>query len=140
MSGVLFFIYGTLRADAPNANRTPADIARRFRSARHIGRGSVSGELYWAKWYPGLINTRSQSRVVGDVFEFEDDPAFIAKLDAYEDASTEPGAKREYQRKRKLVTLRSGRRLYAWTYIYNHRTKLGRRIESGDFLREAATV
>ena len=66
------------------------------------------------------------------MFEFEDDAAFIAKLDAYEDASTDPGTKREYQRKRKLVTLRNGKRLYAWTYVYNHRTKLGRRIESGE--------
>lgn len=140
MSTQTFFIYGTLRADAPNADRTPADIARTFRNARKLGRGSVSGELYWATWYPGLIDTRGPSRVIGDVYEFENDPAFIAKLDDYEDASTDPATKREYRRKRKLVTLRNGRRLYAWTYIYNHPKKLGRRIESGDFLREAATV
>lgn len=135
-----FFIYGTLRADAPNAKRTPPEIARAFRKARRIGTGSVSGELYWASWYPGLVDTRGPGRVIGEVYEFDDDPDFIAKLDAYEDASPNPTTKREYRRKRKLVTLRNGRRLYAWTYVYNNPKKLGRRIESGDFLREAATV
>ena len=138
MSTQALFVYGTLRADAPNALRTPAEITRRFKSARLIGRGTVSGSLYWASWYPGLLETRGPNRVVGDVFEFEDDPTFFAKLDAYEDASVELSRKREYQRKRKLVTLRGGRKLYAWTYVYNHPDKLGERIESGDFLREAA--
>jgi gamma-glutamylcyclotransferase (GGCT)/AIG2-like uncharacterized protein YtfP len=131
----LVFVYGTLRADAPNSKRTPAVIARAFKEAKLIGRGTVSGTLHWVSWYPGLAEGRG-ARVVGDVFDFGDNPGFLTALDRYEDASTDPAADPEYLRKRKLVTLRNGDKLYAWTYVYNHARNLGRRIESGDFLSE----
>ena len=89
-------------------------------------------------WYPGLTETRGAERVTGDVFEFGDEPAFVRTLDAYEQASIDPAENPEYLRKRKLVLLRNGRKVYAWTYIYNHPHKLGRLVPSGDFLREAA--
>ena len=138
MSGLVLFVYGTLRANAPNAGRTPAAIARLFKKARRIGRGSVSGALHWVTWYPGLTETRGAGRVIGDVFELEDDPEALRAIDAYEEASTDPKKHPEYLRKRKLVTLDNGRKLYAWTYVYNRNDRLGARIESGDFLREAA--
>lgn len=131
------FVYGTLRIDAPNSDRAPGPVANAIAAARHVGRGSVAGNLYWVSWYPGMVpDEAAESRVIGDVFELPADADLWAAFDAYEEASTDPHSNAEYIRRKIRVHLDDGRAQDAWAYIYNHPERLGRRIANGDFLSE----
>lgn len=133
----MLFVYGTLRAGAPNSDRVHGPVADAMRAAPWRGRGAIGGRLHWVNWYPGVIESDAPGeRVVGDVFELPDDPALWAAIDEYESASVAPLTTGEYVRKRTTVQLDNGQTLDAWVYVYNRPENLGRRIENGDFLSE----
>lgn len=126
MSDELLFVYGTLRPAA--LSRAPAHVAKAVQArARVVGAGTVAGALHKVSWYPALIDA-ADSRVSGDVYAL--DTALLDTLDIYEGA--------EYARRRITVALDDGHDIEAWTYIYLDTAGLGERIQSGDFISEAA--
>jgi len=102
----------------------------------HVGQARLKGRLFNIGWYPGFVESRDARHVVvGDVFELPDDADFLARLDKYEQASTRPGRRHEYLRKRKIVTMSDGRRTTAWVYIYNWPIDQAQEIVGGDFMK-----
>jgi gamma-glutamylcyclotransferase (GGCT)/AIG2-like uncharacterized protein YtfP len=136
-SPVRLFVYGTLRRGASGEPGKDNMMMRALSAAsKPVGRGRVRGKLHQISWYPALVDARNaRSAVTGEVVELSD-PNLLAKLDAYEDASTTPSRKHEYVRRRKLVTLDSGERIMAWAYVYNRKPKSKSVIASGDFLEQ----
>jgi gamma-glutamylcyclotransferase (GGCT)/AIG2-like uncharacterized protein YtfP len=106
---VSLFAYGTLK----DPRRLAAVVGSETR-CRMLGAGRVRGVLYDAGDYPALRPSRSAADSVhGMLLELEGD-ALLARLDAYE--GVDSGL---YVRRRCVVHLDDGRRVSAWTYVYN---------------------
>lgn len=135
-NGDYIFVYGTLRPKARRL-RKEAERAMRLleRRGQYVGPARAKGKLYRVSWYPGVRESSAAADVVvGDVFRVPND--VIARLDAYEDASTDPDADTDYVRRRKRVRLSDGRQVLAWTYVYKRAVDPKSRIPHGDFVRE----
>jgi gamma-glutamylcyclotransferase (GGCT)/AIG2-like uncharacterized protein YtfP len=116
------FVYGTVRRGGV---RAMDDL---FPGARFVGGGEVSGRLYDLGEYPGLQLGGSDSQVVGEVYEIDDET--LNKLDDIEASS-------DYRRGRIEVSL-GGDRVTCWVYAPAREVCLGRRlIESGDWIEYA---
>lgn len=117
------FVYGTVRRGGVRAMN---DL---FPGAKFVGGGEVSGRLYDLGEYPGLQLGGSGSRVVGEVYEIDDEA--LGKLDDIEASS-------DYRRGRVEVSLFGGDRVTCWVYAPASEVCLGRRlIESGDWIEYA---
>ncbi len=128
-----FFFVGTLRPGAPGQPGTDNPMMRTLTAAaRHVGGGRVRGRLHRLGWYPGMVESRG-GWVRGDLLELHD-PAWLARLDVYENVSDPPSPADEYVRRRKRVSLDDGQRVMAWVYLYNRPPGDAPVIESGDFL------
>jgi gamma-glutamylcyclotransferase (GGCT)/AIG2-like uncharacterized protein YtfP len=124
MNKHLVFVYGTLR----RGGSRPMSIA--FPNSKFIADGKVRGSLYDLGAYPGLLGDESNSWVVGEVYEVDDE--ILSKLDDYEASSN-------YWRKQVEVSLGTNRRA-CWIYepnpeCYSPRTL----ITSGDWIEYAKT-
>ena len=124
MSKHLVFVYGTLRRGSANAMST------RFRNSQFIAEAKVSGSLYDLGAYPGLLLNESNSSVVGEVYEVDDE--LLNKLDDFEASSN-------YRRKQVEIAVGTHRRM-CWTYepgpeSYSFSTL----IASGDWIEYART-
>ena len=102
----------------------------RFPEAKFIGAAKVSGSLYDLGLYPGLQLNDSDSMVVGEVYEVDDE--LLARLDEFEASSN-------YLRKQVEIQLGAQHRM-CWTYepdpdFYS----LKALIASGDWLEYATT-
>jgi gamma-glutamylcyclotransferase (GGCT)/AIG2-like uncharacterized protein YtfP len=114
------FVYGTLRAGAHPMHEVLAE------HAELVGIARVRGLLVELGWYPGLVQTRQERWVVGELWCSRRPTGVLHRLDAYEGD--------EYERCRTQVQLESGSTLEAWTYLYRGPIPAGRVIESGDWL------
>jgi gamma-glutamylcyclotransferase (GGCT)/AIG2-like uncharacterized protein YtfP len=119
MNKHLVFVYGTLRCGSAGA------MSLRFPDARFIAAAKVSGSLYDLGAYPGLLLNESNSTVVGEVYEVDDE--ILNKLDDFEASSN-------YRRKQVEILLGTHRKA-VWTYepdleFYSLRIL----ITSGDWL------
>ena len=124
MSKHLVFVYGTLRRGGV---RAMPDL---FPEAKFIGQAKVRGNLYDLGTYPGLLLDESDSLVVGEVYEVDDET--LGKLDEIEASSL-------YRRKQVEVSL-AGRKVTCWVYVDNSRLYPGRTlIISGDWIEYAGT-
>ena len=104
--------------------------------ARHIGSAHFQGRLYDNDGYPGVVDSLApEEKVLGDVFEIPTDPAFLARLDAFEGCGPEDPQPHEYRRVIRPAATGKGV-LQTWIYLYNWPLDGKRRIESGDFLTE----
>jgi gamma-glutamylcyclotransferase (GGCT)/AIG2-like uncharacterized protein YtfP len=124
MNKHLVFVYGTLRRDGAGA------MSIRFPDSKFIADAKVNGSLYDFGAYPGLILDESNSLVVGEVYEVDDET--LDKLDDFEASS-------DYLRKQVEISLDNDRRM-CWTYqpnpeFYSLRTL----ITSGDWIEYAKT-
>ena len=126
MNKHLVFVYGTLRRGDARA------MSIRFPKAKFIADAKVSGSLYDLGAYPGLLLNESNSLVVGEVYEVDDE--LLNQLDDFEASSN-------YWRKQVEISLDSHSRM-CWIYVpeynaefYSHRTL----ITSGDWLEYAKT-
>jgi len=124
MNKHLVFVYGTLRRDAARA------MSKRFPNSKFIADAKVSGSLYDLGAYPGLLLNESNSLVIGEVYEVDDE--ILNKLDGIEASSY-------YWRKQVEISLGTHRRT-CWVYAPNpefcsHRTL----ITSGDWIEYAKT-
>ncbi|MBA3247259.1 MAG: gamma-glutamylcyclotransferase [Pyrinomonadaceae bacterium] len=124
MNKHLVFVYGTLRRGGLRA------MPMIFPAATFIDTATVQGRLYDFGTYPGLLLDESNSSVVGEVYEVDDET--LNKLDAIE-------ADSHYWRKQVELSV-GGRRQIGWVYVYNpqfySRLIL---IESGDWIEYAKT-
>ena len=124
MNKHLVFVYGTLRRGGAGA------MSIRFPNSQFIADAKVSGGLYDLGAYPGVLLNESNSLVIGEVYEVDDE--ILHKLDDYEASS-------HYRRKQVEISLGTQRRM-CWIYepnpeFYSHR-KL---ITSGDWIEYAKT-
>ena len=124
MNKHLVFVYGTLRRGGARA------MSIRFPNSKFIADAKVSGSLYDLGAYPGLILNESNSLVIGEVYEVDDE--ILNKLDDFESSS-------DYWRKQIEISLGSQRRL-CWTYEPNPESySLHTLITSGDWIEYAKT-
>ncbi|MDT4955093.1 MAG: hypothetical protein QOJ02_3231 [Acidobacteriota bacterium] len=124
MNNHLVFVYGTLRRGCAGA------MSIRFPGSKFIADAKVSGSLYDLGAYPGLLLNESNSLVIGEVYEVDDE--ILSKLDDFEASSN-------YLRKRVEISLSTHRKV-CWTYesnpeFYSPRTL----ITSGDWIEHAKT-
>jgi gamma-glutamylcyclotransferase (GGCT)/AIG2-like uncharacterized protein YtfP len=124
MNKHLVFVYGTLRRGSAGA------MSLRFPNSKFIADAKVSGSLFDLGAYPGLLLDESNSSVIGEVYEVDDE--ILNRLDEFEAASN-------YWRKQVEVSLGTHRSL-CWVYepnpeFYSHR----RLITSGDWIEYAKT-
>jgi gamma-glutamylcyclotransferase (GGCT)/AIG2-like uncharacterized protein YtfP len=118
----LVFVYGTLRRGGAGA------MSLRFPNSKFIADAKVSGSLYDLGAYPGLLLNESNSLVIGEVYEVDDE--MLNKLDDFEASSN-------YLRKQVEISLGTERRM-CWVYepnpeFYSLRTL----ITSGDWIEYA---
>lgn len=124
MNKHLVFVYGTLRRGNAGA------MSVRFPGAKFIADAKVSGSLYDLGAYPGLLVNESNSPVVGEAYEVDDET--LNRLDDFEATS-------HYRRKQVEISL-DGHSRMGWTYephpeFYSPRTL----ITSGDWIEYAMT-
>jgi gamma-glutamylcyclotransferase (GGCT)/AIG2-like uncharacterized protein YtfP len=124
MNKHLVFVYGTLRRGSAGA------MSIRFPASKFIADAKVSGSLFDLGAYPGLLINESNSLVIGEAYEVDDE--ILNKLDDFESSS-------HYSRKQVEISLGTGRRI-GWTYepnpeFYSARTL----ITSGDWIEFAKT-
>ena len=124
MNKHLVFVYGSLRRGGAGA------LSIRFPNSKFVADAKVSGSLYDLGAYPGLLLSESDSVVVGEVYEVDDE--ILNKLDNFEASSN-------YYRKQVEISLGNQRKM-CWTYepnpeFYSLRTL----ITSGDWLEYAKT-
>ena len=122
MNKHLVFVYGTLRRGGAGA------MSVRFPGAKFIADARVGGSLYDLGAYPGLMLDGSDSSVVGEVYEVDDET--LNELDEFEASSN-------YRRKQFEISLGAQRKA-CWTYepdpeFYSLRTL----IASGDWVEYA---
>ena len=75
----LVFVYGTLRRGSAGA------MSIRFPNSKFIADAKVSGSLYDLGAYPGLLSNESNSLVIGEVYEVDDE--LLIGLDEFEASS-----------------------------------------------------
>lgn len=112
------FVYGTLLSgDTGPGGRAQRD--RLAREARVLGRATVPGRLYHLGRYPGLSREAGLGEIVhGELLELPTPDKTLAWLDAYEGIIPGDHPHNEYERTMMDVTLASGERVAAWTYVY----------------------
>ena len=79
MNKHLVFVYGTLRRGGAGA------MSIRFPNSQFIADAKVSGSLYDLGAYPGVLLNESNSLVIGEVYEVDDE--ILNKLDEIEASS-----------------------------------------------------
>jgi gamma-glutamylcyclotransferase (GGCT)/AIG2-like uncharacterized protein YtfP len=124
MNKHLVFVYGTLRQGGVRA------MPHLFPDAKFIGQANVSGSLYDLGAYPVLLLDESNSLVIGEVYEIDNE--VLHQLDEIEAAS-------DYGRKQVEVSL--GRhKVKCWVYVDNCQSDPQRiLITSGDWIEYAKT-
>ena len=73
MNKHLVFVYGTLRRGGAGA------MSIRFPNSQFIADAKVSGSLYDLGAYPGVLLNESNSLVIGEVYEVDDNSELIRK-------------------------------------------------------------
>jgi gamma-glutamylcyclotransferase (GGCT)/AIG2-like uncharacterized protein YtfP len=124
MNKHLVFVYGTLRRGGAGA------MSIRFPDSKFIADAKVTGSLYDLGAYPGLLLNESNSSVIGEVYEVDDE--ILNQLDDFEASS-------HYWRKQVEISL-GDHRTACWTYepqpeFYSPRAL----ITSGDWIEYAKT-
>jgi gamma-glutamylcyclotransferase (GGCT)/AIG2-like uncharacterized protein YtfP len=120
----LIFVYGSLRRGSARA------MSVKFPGAKFVGEARVQGSLYDLGAYPGLLLDNSNSLVIGEVYEVDDE--MLDELDEYEASS-------DYWRQPVEISVGAERRT-GWTYAPNPDSCSSRPlIASGDWIEFAKT-
>ena len=122
------FFYGTLMAGFDRRRRAGIDTRMRF-----VGRAWIQAALFDLGLFPAAVPD-PDSRVWGEVYEVDDDPAVIARLDEIEGYRASEPDTSLYTRLAVPVSLEDGRVETAWAYFYNAPLGRAERIASGDYL------
>lgn len=122
------FFYGTLMAGFDRRRRAGIDTRMTF-----IGRGRIEAALFDMGLFPAAVPAPG-SQVWGEVYEIEDDPSVMARLDEIEGyRSSEPDTSL-YTRVVVPVVFDDERTDNVWVYFYNAPLGRAQRIDSGDYL------
>jgi gamma-glutamylcyclotransferase (GGCT)/AIG2-like uncharacterized protein YtfP len=128
MTKTYLFAYGTLLP-----HHAPPEIAPVIRRLKRMGRGSVWGRLYDLGEYPGAVLSKTGAAISGHIFELPEDPEFLKRLDDYEGFDPTHPDGSIFVRRKWPVTVKSGKRLLCWVYVYNRRAGSAPAIVGGDF-------
>ena len=124
MNKHLVLVYGTLRRGGARA------MSARFPNSKFIADAKVSGSLYDLGAFPGLLLNDSNSLVIGEVYEVDDE--ILNQLDDIEASSY-------YSRKQIKISLGT-RRKVCWIYEPNPESySFHTLITSGDWIEYAKT-
>lgn len=122
------FFYGTLMAGFDRRRRVGIDTRMRF-----VGRGWIEAALFDLGLFPAAVPAPG-GQVWGEVYEVDDDPTVIDRLDEIEGyRSTEPDTSL-YTRVSVPVHFEHEGVDTAWVYFYNAPLGQAERIASGDYL------
>lgn len=126
----LLFTYGTLsRAAGHAAHRLLAD------SAEIVGHGFVRGRLYQGGDFPVLVADPTGVEVTGEVYRVFSPPGVFIRLDQYEGFDPASPDTSEFRRDLVQVTLKDGRTVTAWAYLYQRPLFDLQPIPHGDYAR-----
>jgi gamma-glutamylcyclotransferase (GGCT)/AIG2-like uncharacterized protein YtfP len=124
MNKHLVFVYGTLRSSSAGA------LSIRFPNSQFVSDARVNGTLYDLGAYPGLLLNESNSLVIGEVYEVDEET--LHELDEFEASSN-------FLRKQVEISLGADRRT-CWTYEPNPEfSSLSKIITSGDWIEYTRT-
>lgn len=126
--GEKVFFYGTLMAGFDRRHRAGIDTRMRF-----IGRGWIEGALFDLGIFPAAIPSPG-GRIQGEVYEIDDDPSVMSRLDEIEGFRPSEPDTSLYTRVPTVVTVDHGATEQAWVYFYNAPLGRAERISSGDYL------
>ncbi|OLE52432.1 MAG: hypothetical protein AUG51_18200 [Acidobacteria bacterium 13_1_20CM_3_53_8] len=124
MNKHLVFVYGTLRRGGARA------MTIRFPNSKFIADARVIGSLYDLGAYPGLLLNESNSLVLGEVYEVDDE--ILNELDDFEASSY-------YLRKQVEISLGIHRRMCRVYEPNPEFYSLRTLITSGDWIEYAKT-
>jgi gamma-glutamylcyclotransferase (GGCT)/AIG2-like uncharacterized protein YtfP len=109
------FAYGTLQP-----GYAPAEIASAVEKLLPIGEAFVHGVLYDLGGHPGaVLDSSSQERIIGTVYQLPENPKVLAEFDAYEEFFPAEPESSPYLRVLCPVSLATGGSLQCWVYVYN---------------------
>jgi gamma-glutamylcyclotransferase (GGCT)/AIG2-like uncharacterized protein YtfP len=132
MSNDHLFVYGTLRRDSKSEMY---HLLARY--GDFVDDAVCRGKLYMVNDYPGLVTSDNPRDVVhGEVYKLRCPEVVLSALDVYEECGLDFPEPTEYVRRKENVTLKSGKIVTAWVYIFNRTTGGLKLIEAGDFYRE----
>ena len=125
------FAYGTLQPGF-----APAEIASAVSQLLPVGEAFVHGVLYDLGGHPGaVLDSSSQERIIGAVYQLPEDASVLAELDAYEEFDPAAPESSAYLRIFHHVTLAAGGALRCWVYVYNRDPASAPVIPGGRFRR-----
>lgn len=128
MSEKVFF-YGTLMAGFDRRRRAGIDMRMHF-----VGRGGIEGALFDLGLFPAAIPSPG-GHIQGEVYEVNDNPSVMAKLDEIEGFRPSEPDTSLYTRLQTAVTLDDGSTLeQVWVDLYNAPLGRAQLIPSGDYL------
>ena len=122
------FCYGTLMSGFDRRRRAGIETRMHF-----LDRGKIEGALFDLGLFPAAIPS-PDCEVCGEVFETDDDPSVLAKLDEIEGFRPSEPDSSLYIRLKTTVRLEHGGVDTAWVYFYNAPLGRAERITSGDYL------
>jgi len=128
--GECLFLYGSLLPPL-----APAELREALAGLHPLGRGSLRGALYDLGEHPGaVLDAEAATWIVGEVFELPQDPALLARLDAYEEYTSMCLERSPFLRVRRSVALARGGELECWVYTWSRDPRGVPRVASGDWL------
>jgi len=123
------FAYGTLQPGL-----APAAVASAVAKLVTIGEAFVNGVLYDLGGHPGaVLDSASQDRIIGAVYQLPEDPSVLVELDAYEDFNPSAPQGSLFLRVLHPVALATGGTLQCWVYVYNRDPGSAQVIPGGKF-------
>jgi gamma-glutamylcyclotransferase (GGCT)/AIG2-like uncharacterized protein YtfP len=123
------FAYGTLQP-----GYAPAEIAPAVEKLLPVGDAFVHGVLYDLGGHPGaVLNSSSQERIFGTVYELPENASVLAELDSYEEFNPAAPENSPYLRRLCPVNLATGGTLQCWVYVYNRDPASAPVIPGGKF-------
>ncbi len=136
MSGSEYlFVYGTLLPEL-----APAGMQKIVRQLEFINAGCVGGRLYDLGEYPGaVIDTASESVIIGKLFRLPEPMEVLARLDEYEGFDQASPDDSLFRRVSGEVTLAGARKIAGWIYVLNRCRTDAVLIPDGNYLNWLAS-
>lgn len=121
------FVYGTLQLKYP---QNP--LATTLRKHLIVGEEAWTlGELYCISSYPGMV--KGEDKVYGEILTLDNFDELITVLDEYEEYNSVNPERSLYIRSKIQAENMTGDRISCWTYMYNAKVNLKKRILNGRF-------